>query len=222
MKKLLNALLILVIFTLNAPALNAQAESANPLTKGQSYSIIPVVRNAIKPNQTILELKPGSVHNEKYLIENLSDEKIELINYAADAMTTDKNSFTIKDKKDPQETIGQWIHFEEPTINLEPEEKKEVTAVITIPEETALGTYIGGITTEKMNEKVGNVRISTRIALKVQINVTDEPQEIPLLKSGQANIFEPTPFFWGTFALFLFSISYYFYANKKEKQKKQK
>lgn len=226
MKKYLSAFSITVLagmLSMNvALAQNTEVSSEDmknlPGTIG-NYTIRPAEPNAIKPTAIMAEMKPGDTYSDNVLVTNKSEKEITVSLHAADGTTTNTGSFTIKSGGEPQENIGLWTTIEHEPLVLGPGEEKKVFFSITVPEDTALGEYKGGIAAQQKGEERNSIITSTRVVTPVLLTVTDNPQPIPKLQDGEVNIFNPTPFFWGTVVIFVGSMGYLVYANKKEKQK---
>lgn len=183
-----------------------------------SFTTEPAHPNTIAPYKIIAEIQPGDTYEDAVILSNNMDYDMELTNGAADLFMNEKGEKKFSNGQSPDDHFWQWVTIEEKTV-LKPGEQKTVPFSITIPEDTPLDTYQGGITSKLRGKQKDNLITSYRIVTPLEVNITDDPQPVPKLKDAQTSVFEPTPYFWASTVIFLASMAYYVYANKKEKQK---
>jgi uncharacterized membrane protein len=221
MKKIICSIAFLVIFL----GLNMVKAQEAPLSKIPpdlgGVTIKPANPNSIRPPVIIIEMAPGTEYTDAVIIKNTTDNTVTINNYPADGTTTTTGDFTMKTNKEKQENIGAWTTLEETKVELDPHEEKTISFTITVPENAELKEYKGGITSTRRGEEINGVITSTRIVVPVELKVTNDPQPVPKLVTTQANVFAPTPFFWGTVVIFLGCMGYFVYANQKEKKQKK-
>lgn len=216
-KKFLHFFILSFLIISAAPKILAQTAPANM----PSFTTEPANPNTITPYKIIAEVKPGDTYQDAILLTNNMNFDMALTNSAADKFINNEgnNEYTTSEATD--DLFRQWTTIEEKT-DLAPGESKVINFSLTIPENTSFGVYEGGITTTLRGNEENNIITSYRIVTPLEIKVTDDPQKIPkLVDQTQTNIFAPTPYFWVSVLIFLSSMSYFFYANKKEKKKRK-
>ena len=193
----------------------APAESIRQIIGG--YTISSTTPNLIKPSWILAEIKPGESFESSVTVANNSNEQLNFKVYSADETTTQTGSFTIKTRSVEKEFFGLWADIEE-ELTLAPGESKDIPFTISIPVDTPLGVYKGGIAAQSDGVKTSaNIVSSTRVVVAAEVTVTADPQEIPLATKTTKYIFTPTPYFYASIAIFLLCIGYFLYARKKNK-----
>lgn len=111
------------------------------------------------------ELNPGETAQGTFTIDNNNNNKVSLKLYGADAVPSGTATFAAKSDTDKQLTMGKWINFPENAIDLNPDEKRDITFQVIIPDKTPPGTYAGAvaIATAKPAEtpKTGGIGLMT-------------------------------------------------------------
>lgn len=195
----------------------AHAQSASPDLG--AFTIEPASPNSIVPWKIILENKPGDTVKNSVILTNNTKKIIELNLDVVDEIYQDNQKIYTTNNKE-EKSVGIWGTIENNTI-LQAYEEKQIEYSLSIPADTEPGEYKGAITATKIGEYAGSIRKDLRILAPIQLTVTDDPQPIPLqstAKDAQANAFTPTPFFWGTIAVFLSSMLYIVISKRKEKK----
>lgn len=220
MKKLLASLFITLLLAIPVLAQTEGVEAPPEAMATDSFTIKPYQANKIKPAHVLLEMKPGDKTEFEFVVTNKSGVPFDLSVYPADGIYTNKGTKTITGQYDAHSEIGKWIKINKEKISTNPGSQEKIKATVTIPPETKIGTYFGGLAAEKLNKEEGkSIQIALRIALPVQIKVTPDPQEIPMYDPPQS---VPTNFFWSTLAIFLISAGYIGMSKIKENKAKNK
>lgn len=130
--------------------------------------------------QFIYNTDPGQTIEEKIFVKNSSEEKVTLALYGADGLISQQGSFSAKTLDQEQFNVGKWIHMETASVDLDPDEEKEVNFTIAIPKEVPGGVYVGAITVssapDKQGEDGGGYGLVTvaRVLIPVKINLSGE------------------------------------------------
>ncbi len=186
-----------------AQAIGAQPQ---PNINEDSFNFVIANPNTTDPKRFIFELKPGQGAQDYVLLKNASDVPLKFSLYGADETRTAQGSFALKTKGQTAVGLGKWISFDDPEIILQPGETRKERFTVSIPDGTSEGTYSGGVAAEKTkpDARNANVNIAVRIALRVDVKVTSNPQPV----QKQYSDFGSNPFFqlyfWASLALFLF------------------
>lgn len=161
--------------------------------------------NRTDPQKFLFELKPGESAQEYGYIKNLSAIDLAINLYGADETTTNEGSFSLKSKDQPQNQVGTWITFEEKNVVLKPQEVKRVKFTLSVPKNTPLGEYHGGVAAEKTkpDSQNPNITIAVRIGLRVDVKVTDTPQPIAKQYGETEKTTGAQWLFWISLVLFL-------------------
>lgn len=237
MKKPLLAFLCILLFS-STFAL-ASAEEGTP---GEGFKLYPTNPNAKDPASLIYELRPGeskkdmvtimnngtsTKYFELYPVDKIADNAFSVnptdkqLQKEAIAEAISKGIPVEEDDSDEEETtiIRDIISIEDDKHNLEPGIEKVIQIFIKIPEDAEYGIFRGGIAFEKrVPSRQKGLVIATRFIQPVIIKVTDTPEKIMTL--AEANALRPTPYLWASVAIFLASMGYLIYANKKDKKAK--
>lgn len=193
-----------------APAMSAGPfqEQTQQRINDDTFNFVIDNPNTIDPKKFIFEIKPGEKNEDYVDLKNGSDVPLKFSLYGADGTTTAQGSFGLKTKGQDMADVGKWISFDEKEFVLQPKETKRVKFSVDVPPGTAEGTYSGGVAAEKSKPDAGNpnIIIAVRIALRVDVKVTSNPQ--PVLKKYaevSTNPFFQT-YFWASAGLFLLSV----------------
>ena len=192
-------------------------EPALPPKEG--FNIFPANPNAIDVYKLIYEVRPGETIEDAVKIKNTGDKPEYYEFYATDEYISETNQhlyYTIEDIEDST-NIAVWSTIETPQITLSPEEESIINFKIEVPADTPHGIYEGGIAMAKTKPSTySGITIATRTVQKLEIAVTDDPEEIPMV--NQSSIFLPAEYFWASVAIFLGSMGYLVYANKRDER----
>jgi len=200
----------------------ALADASTP----DKFTVIPANPNGIDPGNLMYEMKPGDKLTDEINIKNYSSQKKDFVLYVTDKYITKDGTTGFNDENETSQLAG-LAKFESKTITIGPEETKTVKIMISIPQNQALGDYIGGVAvvTTRPSKDGTNINIAIRYIMGLNIKVTNTPSHIPTINEMkeqlQANSFGPTPYFITSIAIFLLSIGYFIWASRKEKNSKK-
>lgn len=117
-------------------------------------------------------------------LKNFSNEPVDVILYAVDAVSSDSGSFILSFTADEQKGIGAWTEVQSKSLTIPPYEVIDVPFEITIPADAPPGQYIGGIVIEKgssddstgegSKENGTSISIKTRIGSRVYLTIPGE------------------------------------------------
>jgi len=214
--KIVQRLIIGVIFITSANCALASTQEQN------GFTLYPEDPNRILPYQLVYEVKPGEIIKDTITVANngaIPEENLAL--YPADNKETN-GGYDLKtsDEVATNRVVGAWITLESTTVTLQPKEKKQVPITITVPANTPLANYVGGIAIEKKVPATDhpNIMIATRITLKVNIKVTDNPQKIPRFSDPEFKFQQI--YLALSIIIFISGIMYYFKVRHHEKHHK--
>lgn len=208
-----------------AQAMSQKAPSEEAMKKRiGGFTLSPGNPSTIDPNKIIVEIKPGAIYEDSVVIVNKSDNEVNLHLFAVDGTPGENGATNAKDEQDQQNDIGQWVTIENSEVTLAPKENKEIKFFVYVPagtEERLITGFICALLPQAPNtEDNGMINLSLRYALKIDLTVTNNPKYIA--KIGETNIFAAaTPYFWGSLAFFLVSLTYFIYGFSKERKKKK-
>lgn len=101
--------------------------------------------NAKNPSSLIAEIKPGGTYEGSIIVINKGTQPTEINLYGADAKVKDDGDSTITFQNEKQTGIGAWTTINPAKIRLEPGEEKPAKITISVPADTELKEYKGGI-----------------------------------------------------------------------------
>lgn len=160
------------------------AQPAAAYTNGD-FTIYPTYVHESNSAWIILDAAPNSHTTDYVTIENLSDQPQTIQLQIREAKHQGNSFLSIEDQ--PLQNIGNWISVDENFHALAPREKKNIPIEINIPKDTELGEYTASILALKADINSQNIKIVTRIGVRVYLNVVEE-------NMLQANIFTSTAF----------------------------
>jgi len=185
-----------------------QTSGSQALNRNEGFTIVPLYPNTINPRKFLFEIKPGEQAADDAYIKNFSDDEITVLLYGADPTVSNTGSLAYKTRQNVNDGPGSWIKFDEPQVDLKPQEGKKVHFTVSVPKDTPLGDYKAGIAIEKTKKDINNpsITIATRVIIHAEIKVTNEPK---LITKGEPAVKETAPvwkqyYFWGSLALFIF------------------
>lgn len=214
---------IVGILMLPTFALAQTQEAQQDMAKSGGFSMWPSNPTTLDYYNVILELKPGQSTTENLSIQSLEPSEADFNFYAIDFVTKENGTKTYKQKNEPRENVAAWSTLSTENLSLKPNEKKNLDLTISVPSNTPLGDYRGGIAIETLqpSAKYPGIKIARRYIMSVKIKVTDTPQV--LARAAQANIFTSIPLnVWISIGIFIASMAYFIYAQKSEKNAKLK
>lgn len=121
-----------------------------------------------------IEMQPEENFSGAVIVKNLSNKPLKIKVYGADATHSNQGTFALTTLSKEQRSIGTWVSFLEEEYTIEEREEKSIPFNITLPVDTTPGNYAGGIAIESITEKTGAVSSSSRIYVKMFLNVPGE------------------------------------------------
>lgn len=221
-KALLSFIVGILILPTFAFAQSQEARQDAPAKSG-GFSIWPSKPTTQDYYNVILELKPGETTTENLTIQSLEPKEADFNFYTVDSITQENGVKVYAQKNDPKENVAAWSALSTENLTLNTHEKKNLDLSITVPPNTPLGDYRGGVAIETLQPSVQypGIKIARRYIMSVKIKVTDNPQI--LARVAEANIFTTTPLnVWISIGIFAASMAYFIYAQKSEKNAKLK
>jgi hypothetical protein len=203
-----------------------QVIGTQQVKKNEGFTIVPLYPNTINPRKFLFEIKPGEQSTEEAYIKNFSDDPVTVLLYGADPTVSSTGTLAYKTRQTPNDGPGSWIKFDEPQVDLGPQEGKKVRFTVNVPKDTSLGDYKAGIAIEKTKKDINNasITIATRVIIHAEIKVTNDPKAIP---HGEPAIKETAPawkqyYFWGSLLLFLSSVGLLIWVTLKDRKSSPK
>lgn len=207
----------------SAALAQTQATQQTPPPAKGGFAIWPTKPTVVDYNNVILELKPGETVTENLTIQSFEPNDADFNFYTVDFFTQENGVQAYKQKDEPKENVAAWSTLSLENLALKPQEKNNLDLTITVPPNTPLGNYKGGVAIETLqpSAKYPGIKIARRVIMSVKIKVTDNPQI--LARVAEANIFTSTPLnVWISIGIFAASMAYFIYAQKSEKNAKLK
>jgi hypothetical protein len=93
----------------------------------------------------VLEAEPGETITQTVVVRNDRPHEIEAHVEAVDAFTRDATGAGYGAPGDAPEGTGSWIVVSTPVLTLQPDEQREVTFTVHVPEDAKPGQYLAGI-----------------------------------------------------------------------------
>ena len=203
-----------------------QTVGTQEVKKNEGFTLVPLYPNTINPRKFLFEIKPGEQSTEEAYVKNFSDEPVTVLLYGADPTVSNTGTLAYKTRQNPNDGPGSWVKFDEPQVDLGPQEGKKVRFTVTVPKDTTLGDYKAGIAIEKTKKDINNasITIATRVITHAEIKVTNDPKSIP---RGEPAIKETAPawkqyYFWGSLLLFLSSVGLLIWVTLKDRKSSPK
>lgn len=205
-----------ICLTLCLLLIAVQPAAAN--TKGD-FTIYPTYVHESNSNWIILDATKDSFTSDYVTIENLSDQNQTIQIQVREAEQKGDSFLSIEDQ--PLKNIGNWINIDDNFHTLAPHEKKNIPLEINIPKDADLGEYTASILASKADINSQNIKIVTRIGVRVYLNVVEE-------NMLQTNIFSSTTFpesyffflsFFGLLATIFYNIIHFrdYFKNAKKR-----
>jgi WxL interacting protein linking bacterial and host surfaces len=114
-------------------------------------------------------VEPGDRIDDRLLVTNTGDARIDVRLYAADAFTTDSGRLDLRTSSQEPIGLGGWLSLPTTEVALEAGESAEVPFAIAVPDD-ARGEYVGGIVTTVPDGSAG-AGIERRAAIRVRLHV---------------------------------------------------
>lgn len=200
---------------------NQQVSSSLEEMKGKGViraEIYPVNPQTDSKQKFYYELTPGSSISDKLWLINLSDADNNIEFYAVHGGLNSSGGIGYAIiKEDGTKELSKWTVLDYDNAPLGPNEQKQVSFTISIPEETPHGTYHGGFALERfVPAEGGNLNSAFRKIFPIEVKISDNPAPF---KEYTANVFELPVYFWPALALFGLSVIYYLFSKFKDKKK---
>lgn len=182
-------------------------QQAESMMNDDAFNFTIANPNTVEPNRFIFEIKPGGKAEDYVYVKNASQVPLKFVLYGSDGTRTAQGSFAVETDEQSADEVGKWITFEQKELMLQPGEIKKIKFRVEVPAGTAAGTYSGGVSAEKSKPDTNNanITIAVRIALRVDVKVTEEPQPV----AKKYAYVDENPFFqiyfWASLGLFVLS-----------------
>lgn len=187
------------------------------------FSSYPSNPNAIDTNAFIYEVKPGEIIEDFITIENSSNPLLYSI-YGVDSFVDKNNQLQPELNTDKKNIVGNWVTFETPQSNIQPDQSENFKFKIQVPNYAEYGNYTGYIGVEISKENDKAIKYNLRKVHQVQIKVTDNPQPIPSYKEewdkAYATALKAKATSYATGAIFLGCFGYLAYDYFKKRKNK--
>ena len=218
----------MILFAATALAQNTQQTAAK---NNDGFTITPSsingLSNSLSHGYTI-EIAPGNLSENFAYIKNFADKPVHFSLYGADPTVSNTGSPAYKTHDQSISGPGTWVKFDQPEIDLNPSEERNVRFIVSVPKNTPPGDYRAGITMEKgkVNSNVPGISISTRMVSQAKIEVTGTAQAAST-ETGAVETQSPkqpplwtTYYFWISCVLFIISLVLLVWALLHEKKPK--
>ena len=123
------------------------------------------------------ELKPGENYNDVMKVLNTTDETWTVYVYPTDWISSAGAGFSLKQRSESMEEMGNWITLSADKMTLDPGESKDLPFRISIPSNASPDEICGGIAVEKVAQDSHDgslgIKLSTRNVVRVYNNFED-------------------------------------------------
>lgn len=179
----LTAMTIVLATSVSALAQGATPPAAEP----PSFLLEPVGQES---SYFDITMEPGSTQELTVALGNAGNEPVSTITYVADAYTLVNGGFGVEGPDDEISEPATWITYSTETLDLAPGEGLERTFTVSIPEGTAPGQYIAGLSIQTAESiAVGGSEMLRQIIKKsIAIFITVPGPETPELAIGDIQI----------------------------------
>jgi hypothetical protein len=137
---------------------------------GGDYTVYPSYTHNGNKSWIITDIAGGRTTTEFINLENLSDKNETVKLEFLEATNTDNKFIPVESAK--YKNLGTWITMEINTYTLAPRQKIQVPVTISVPEKTTIGEYDGVIYANREEISAQNIRLVTRLGIRMYINVT--------------------------------------------------
>jgi hypothetical protein len=203
--------LALVIFFLLGWSLPAYADSGE-------FTIYPAYEHQGNKSWIIREASQGDELTEYVILENLSDKPQNLSLALREAYLQNGN-FVISENMD-YKNLGNWVMLPLQPYALAPHQKIKVPFEIHIPDNTNINKYYGGIFAVKESSSDSDVKIVTRIGVRIYLDVQPKTDGFASVLNGPE--VQGMFFFWlsamGLAGAFLYNLILHLENKKYEKK----
>jgi len=146
-------------------------------------------------NWFIYTLNPGESQTDELLVQNNTDETVNLLLYPADSTPSTDGGFALKQMVEPREAVGKWVQLSEDKITLTAREQKSVPFTVTIPSEPKpdVGEHTGGILIQRVeppSPTAGGFRLLTRVGVRMYVTIPGAIQEALQIENVKTEVDE--------------------------------
>jgi hypothetical protein len=183
------------------------------------FTIYPAYTHQGNRSWIIREASQGEQLTENVILENLSDVPQDLSLAMREASPQNEN-FVVSENLD-YKNIGNWVMLPQQTYTLAPHQKINIPIEIQIPGDAKTDKYYGGIFAVKQGSAENNLKIVTRIGVRIYLDVKPAMDGFAsvLASTGFQSMF----FFWlsavGLAAAFLYNLILHLENKKHEKKR---
>jgi len=120
----------------------------------------------------VYTLQSGESREDSVILNNHSDKPITLMVEGLDAINTTSGGFTLVNDVTKNQDLGNWVTLETNTVQLNPEQSKEVKFKITVPEGASVGDHSGAIAVyEKPVGNASSMGLKIRVGARIYVTV---------------------------------------------------
>jgi hypothetical protein len=162
--------LVLVLLWLPAFAPPAAAQEEAP-SDIPGVSLDPANRGDDDPNDGqwfVADAEPGTTTTLRARLQNLADVEQQVELYTV-AMTVNDDDEAALGR--PDEGVGTWGHFDEPTLVLPPSGDVIVPFTVSVPADAEPGDHIGAVVVESAPYQQGSLAVLKRTASRLYVTV---------------------------------------------------
>ena len=173
-KKTRNLLAISLSLVLSISALPALA-AAGDGTSG--FSSEPAVNGQIDNSRSrfTYQLSPGQKVNDELCVSNTGSSTIQLIVYAADAVTTLDGSYDVPTNDQAPKDVGSWVTFQDGAkqviVTLKHDTAVALPFTLSVPQSATPGDHAGGLAVATITPGQGQIKVQRRIVTRLYARV---------------------------------------------------
>jgi LysM repeat protein len=120
----------------------------------------------------VYTLNPGDTQEDTAVINNTSNDPIVAIVEGLDAINTSSGGFTLVQSPDENQDLGNWVTFENNTVQIPANQSKTVKFKITVPANASVGQHSGAVTVyEKPADATSGVGLRIRVGARIYVTV---------------------------------------------------
>ena len=148
-----------------------------------NFLIHPTYKHGENSSWIIQKAHKGQTIKDYITIENPSDETIKLTLKTVEAEEIN-NQFTLLDNK-PQKDLALWTTIPRKTYTLAPKQKQKIPITIKIPTTAKEKTYKASILASKTTKNKDNIKIVTRIGVRMYIEIVPQNTQTNIITKDQ-------------------------------------
>ncbi len=149
------------------------------------FTIYPSYTHEGNKSWIITEAVRGETVNESVTLENLSGKTQYISVFFREAIPRNEN-FIISEDTDFSD-IGNWTTLTESSYTLTAGEKKKIPFEIIVPSDAAEGEYHGAVFAAIESPENDNLKVVTRIGVRVYLNVTEGSYGLASVLNGRGS-----------------------------------